>query len=71
MIGIHRFLTLIRDLSPVVGFGIIQKQRDILIQRRMIVLERHDILSVLLGDGLGHVLVTAHRLNRDNAALQV
>jgi len=71
MLGIHRFLTLIRDLSHMVGFDIVQNKRDVLVERRMIVFERQDIISTLLGDGAGNVLLTAHGVDRYDASLEV
>jgi hypothetical protein len=40
MIGIHRFLTLLRPLSHLVSLGIVQKKCDILIERRRMLFER-------------------------------
>ena len=71
MSGLHRFLTLTRPLSQVVGFGIVQKQGDVLIQRRMILLERQDLIGILWGDGAGKVLLAAHGITRHEASLQV
>ena len=71
MIGIDRCLTLILDLSKVVGFGIVQQKRAVLREHWMVFFERPDIIGVLLGDGVGHVFLTAHGLDRHEASLQV
>jgi hypothetical protein len=71
MIGIDRFLTLIGHLAHVVGFGIAQKKCAILIERRMVVFERQAIIGILLCDGMGDVLLTAHGIDRYDASLQV
>ena len=70
MIGLYRFLILIRALATVVGCGIVQKKRDGLIERRMVLFERQDISGALLADGAGDVLLTAHGIDHHEASLQ-
>ena len=50
VVGIHRFLTLIRDLATGVGFGILQKKRDVLIESCIFLFDLQDIIGLLLSE---------------------
>jgi hypothetical protein len=71
MLGLDGFRTWRRHLSHVVRLRIVQTQRHVLIERRMVSLACSDLSSVLSDEGLGQSLVTAPRIERHEAAPQV
>jgi len=66
MIAINRFVIRVRDARKPRVAGIIEKQCHRLRERRVIVLERQDIVRPLLRNGLGDLFLTPHRVNRDH-----
>lgn len=67
MIGIDCFLTLLLHLSHIVRVRILQKNRDVLLDRWIVLFECQDIISILLGNRMGHLFLTTHRAPRSDA----
>ena len=51
--------------------AVVEPARDILVQRRVVVLERQHIVGLVLDDGLCHRLLAAHRVDRDDRASEL
>ena len=71
VIPIDGFVVGVRDVRKPRVPGIVEKQRHRLGERRVIVLERQDILCSLLCNSLGDLFLTPHRINRDYRSCEV
>ena len=71
MIAIHCFMISMGGLGKLIGPSIIEKQCHIIIECEVIFLQRSDIISPLLGDHLGDLLLTPHRINGDGGPSDV
>jgi hypothetical protein len=65
MIAIHRFMIRMVDLGKRLGPRIVEQERHIVGKCAVIFLQRSDIIGSLLGDHLGDLLLTPHRINGD------
>ncbi len=71
MVAIHRFMVLMIDLGKIRALGLVEKQRHIVRESRVIFLESSDIIGLLIGDHLGDLLLASHRINRHRGTSQV